>query len=110
MPRRNSPNDIQGLADLSRLSEFVMDKRLGQRSSAKKNRRNRHYDKQFIRNTLAHLPLGESMADITGDTTGDTTGEISGVLAGEPSGREGEGIDPDLAVDSADPFQTGQTQ
>ena len=91
MPRRNSPNDIQGLADLSRLSEFVMDKRLGQRSSAKKNRRNRHYDKQFIRNTLAHLPLGESIADITD----------------EPSGREGEGIDPDLAVDSADPVQAG---
>ena len=99
MPRRNSPNDIQGLADLSRLSEFVMDKRLGQRSSAKKNRRNRHYDKQFIRNTLAHLPLGESMADITAELTGE--------LAGEPSGREGEGIDPDLAVDSADPLQAG---
>lgn len=99
MPRRNSPNDIQGLADLSRLSEFVMDKRLGQRSSAKKNRRNRHYDKQFIRNTLAHLPLGESLADIAG--------ELKGELAGEPSGREGEGIDPDLAVDSADPLQAG---
>ena len=103
MPRRNSPNDIQGLADLSRLSEFVMDKRLGQRSSAKKNRRNRHYDKQFIRNTLAHLPLGESMADITAELTAELTGE----LAGEPSGREGEGIDPDLAVDSADPLQAG---
>ena len=99
MPRRNSPNNIQGLADLSRLSEFVMDKRLGQRSSAKKNRRNRHYDKQFIRNTLAHLPLGESLADIAG--------ELKGELAGEPSGREGEGIDPDLAVDSADPLQAG---
>lgn len=103
MPRRNSPNDIQGLADLSRLSEFVMDKRLGQRSSAKKNRRNRHYDKQFIRNTLAHLPLGESLADIAGELKG----ELAGELAGEPSGREGEGIDPDLAVDSADPLQAG---
>jgi hypothetical protein len=59
MPRRNSPNDIQNLADLSRLSEIVTDKRLGQRAIAKKNRRNRHYDKQFIRNTLAHLPRGE---------------------------------------------------
>lgn len=56
MPRRNSPNDIQDLGDLSRLGEFVVDKRLGQRASAKKNRRNRHYEKQFIRNTLAHLP------------------------------------------------------
>ena len=56
MPRRNSPNDIQGLGDLSRLDEFVRDKRRGQRSAAKKNRRNRHYEKQFIRNTLAHRP------------------------------------------------------
>ena len=61
MPRRNSPNDIQNLADLSRLSEIVTDKRLGQRAIAKKNRRNRHYDKQFIRNTLAHLPRGETL-------------------------------------------------
>lgn len=56
MPRRNSPNDIQSLADLSRLTDVVVDKRLGQRAAAKKNRRNRHYEKQFIRNTLAHLP------------------------------------------------------
>jgi hypothetical protein len=61
MPRRNSPNDIQNLADLSRLSEIVTDKRLGQRAIAKKNRRNRHYDKQFIRNTLAHLPRGDTL-------------------------------------------------
>ncbi len=58
MPRRNSPNQIQDLNDLSRLGEIVVDKRLGQRAAAKKNRRNRHYEKQFIRNTLAHLPLG----------------------------------------------------
>lgn len=56
MPRRNSPNDIPDLGELSRLAEFVFDKRLGQRASAKKNRRNRHYEKQFIRNTLAHPP------------------------------------------------------
>jgi len=57
MPRRNSLNVIHGLADLSQLSELVVDKRLGQRASAKKNRRNWHYEKQFIRNTLAHRPL-----------------------------------------------------
>ena len=57
MPRRNSPNDISDLSDLSRLGEIVFDKRLGQRAAAKKNRRNRHYEKQFIRNTLAHQPL-----------------------------------------------------
>jgi hypothetical protein len=31
-----------------------VDKRLGKRASAKKNRRNRHYEKQFIRNSLSH--------------------------------------------------------
>ena len=56
MTRRNSPNDIADLGELSRLGDFVFDKRQGQRASAKKHRRNRHYEKQFIRNTLAHLP------------------------------------------------------
>ncbi len=64
MTRRNSPNDIQDLGDLSRLGEFVVDKRLGQRASAKKNRRNRHYEKQFIRNTLAHLPAARPAATV----------------------------------------------
>lgn len=54
MTRRNSPQDIQALDDLNHLDQLVVDKRLGQRSSAKKNRRNRHYEKQFIRNALAH--------------------------------------------------------
>ena len=64
MSRRNSPNAIADLGDLSRLSEFVFDKRQGQRASAKKHRRNRHYEKQFIRNTLAHLPqVGRAAAD-----------------------------------------------
>ena len=54
MPRRNSPQVIRNLDDLSRLSEVVADKRLGQRSAAKKNRRNRHYEKQFIRNAMSH--------------------------------------------------------
>ncbi len=70
MTRRNSPNDIQDLGDLSRLAEFVVDKRLGQRASAKKNRRNRHYEKQFIRNALAHLPATRpagAVADIDND-------------------------------------------
>ena len=60
MPRRNSPNAIQSLSDLSHLTEIVIDKRLGQRASAKKNRRNRHYEKQFIRNSLTHLPVPEA--------------------------------------------------
>lgn len=73
MARRNSPNDIQDLSDLSRLGEIVVDKRRGQRAAAKKNRRNRHYENQFIRNTLAHRPLvtgphaGEADADADAD-------------------------------------------
>jgi hypothetical protein len=66
MTRRNSPNDIHGLDDLSRVGEFVVDKRLGQRASAKKNRRNRHYEKQFIRNTLAHRPAALTMDEHEG--------------------------------------------
>ncbi len=54
MPRRNSLNAIRDLGDLSHLGEIVVDKRSGQRASAKKNRRNRHYEKQFIRNALTH--------------------------------------------------------
>ncbi|QNK74050.1 hypothetical protein H7F36_01945 [Variovorax sp. PAMC28562] len=63
MPRRNSPNDIRDLDDLSRLADVVVDKRQGQRAAAKKNRRNRHYEKQFTRNALAHLPSGKAVAD-----------------------------------------------
>ena len=54
MPQRNSLNAIEDLSDLSHLDEIVVDKRSGQRASAKKNRRNRHYEKQFIRNSLTH--------------------------------------------------------
>jgi hypothetical protein len=63
MPRRNSPNQIQDLVDLSQLDEVVVDKRLGQRAQAKKSRRNRHYEKQFIRNTLTRVSSKE-VADI----------------------------------------------
>jgi len=59
MTRRNSPNQIQDLADLSQLGEIVVDKRLGQRAQAKQSRRNRHYEKQFIRNTLTRVPISE---------------------------------------------------
>jgi hypothetical protein len=44
----------------------VVDKRLGQRSVAKKNRRNRHYEKQFIRNALTQRSI-------------DDTSELSGL-------------------------------
>lgn len=60
MPRRDSPNQIQDLEDLSRLNELVTDKRRGQRSIAKKSRRNRHYEKQFIRNTVMRTLIHEN--------------------------------------------------
>ena len=60
MSRRNSPNAIPDLGELSRLADFVFDKRQGQRASAKRHRRNRHYEKQFIRNILARLPQVDS--------------------------------------------------
>ena len=66
MPLRNSVLAIEDLSDLSHLGELVVDKRFGQRSSAKKNRRNRHYEKQFIRNSLAHhlqLPQADPIDD-----------------------------------------------
>ena len=67
MPKRNSPNDIVDLSDLSHLGELVYDKRNGQRASAKKNRRNRHYEKQFIRNSLTHhVPLDEMPDNLEG--------------------------------------------
>ena len=61
MTRRNSPRDIKELEDLNNLDRIVVDKRLGQRSLAKKGRRNRHYEKQFIRNALTlHSSTSES--------------------------------------------------
>lgn len=62
MPKRNSPNDLKSLDDLSRLDEIIVDKRNEQRADAKKNRRNRHYGRQFIRNAI-----GRSFPDDTAD-------------------------------------------
>lgn len=52
MPKRNSPNDIKELDDLNRLDDIVHDKRNAKRAVDKKTRRDRHYEKQFIKNTL----------------------------------------------------------
>ena len=69
MPKRNSPNVIENLGDLSQLGELVFDKRNGQRASAKKGRRNRHYEKQFIRNSLTHgIPVTGADTDEPGET------------------------------------------
>ena len=52
MPKRNSPKDIKELDDLNRLDDIVFDKRNQKRAIEKKSRRDRHYQKQFIKNTL----------------------------------------------------------
>jgi len=61
MPPRNSPNQIQDLDDLSQLDDIVIDKRRTQRSIAKKSRRNRHYEKQFIKNTIMRVANNEPL-------------------------------------------------
>ena len=53
MGKRTSPNAIQDANDLSQLANIVQDKRNGKRSGAKKGRRNRHYEKQLIRNAIS---------------------------------------------------------
>ena len=53
MGKRTSPNAIHDADDLSQLSTIVVDKRNGKRSGAKKGRRNRHYEKQLIKNAIS---------------------------------------------------------
>jgi hypothetical protein len=84
MPIRNSPRAIEDLSDLNRLDELVVDKRLGKRASAKKNRRNRHYEKQFIRNSLTHhLELDPTNASDRGEPK-DKPDEIDLALSPKP--------------------------
>ena len=49
MPKRNSPNDIKNLEDLNDLQNIVVDKRNLKRKTEKRNRRDRHYNKLFIK-------------------------------------------------------------
>ena len=58
MPKRNSPNDIQHLEDLNDLQNIVVDKRNIKRKTEKRNRRDRHYNKLFIK--LAIKNYGEN--------------------------------------------------
>ncbi len=53
MAKRTSVNAIQDIHDLSQLANIVVDKRNGKRSGAKKGRRNRHYEKQLLRNAMS---------------------------------------------------------
>lgn len=63
MARRNSPLDVQGIAALGQLADLVVDKRIGKRSVEKRNRRNRHYENQFIRNVVAQHSSDETNED-----------------------------------------------
>jgi hypothetical protein len=63
MAKRTSPNAIQDGNDLSQLGNIVQDKRNGKRSGAKKSRRNRHYEKQLIRNAISAGVLQVGDAD-----------------------------------------------
>ena len=53
MAKRTWLNAIADVHDLSQLASIVQDKRSGKRSGAKKGRRNRHYEKQLIRNAMS---------------------------------------------------------
>lgn len=61
MPKRNSPNDIKEIDDLNRLEDLVFDKRNAKRATEKKTRRDRHYQKQFIKNSLTFITLNNEM-------------------------------------------------
>ena len=52
MPKRNSPNDFKNLEDLNDLETIVVDKRNIKRKTEKRNRRDRHYNKLFIKIAL----------------------------------------------------------
>ena len=56
MPKRNSPHDIKGLDDLKDLQSIVVDKRNEKRKTEKRNRRDRHYNKVFIKIALKDQP------------------------------------------------------
>jgi hypothetical protein len=51
--KRTAPNAIGDAHDLSQLASIVVDKRNDKRSGAKKGRRNRHYEKQLIKNAIS---------------------------------------------------------
>ena len=52
MPKRNSPNDFKNLDDLNDLETIVVYKRNIKRKTEKRNRRDRHYNKLFIKIAL----------------------------------------------------------
>ncbi len=62
--KRNTPSSIQQVDDLNNLGEIIKDKRNAKRADAKKQRRNRHYEKQFIRNALSNGIIYKQDTDV----------------------------------------------
>ncbi len=54
MSKRTSISDVKELDQLNDLSLIVQDKRNAKRADAKKERRNRHYNKLLIKQQLTH--------------------------------------------------------
>lgn len=75
MAKRNSSNDIKDLDDLNRIDEIVVDKRNEKRSAAKKNRRNRHYEKAFIKLALTQKPKSSSKTGLSDATSDDNNND-----------------------------------
>jgi hypothetical protein len=71
MPKRTVPNAVQTMSDLSDLAQIVVDKRNSKRSSAKKSRRNRHYENQLIRNALSQ-GMGSGTANLSANDLDET--------------------------------------
>ena len=55
MTKRSSSNNFKDVYDLNDLENKVVDKRFDKRKPEKRNRRNRHYNKQFIKKVLSDL-------------------------------------------------------
>lgn len=73
MVRRSSPNQLSSPDDLQRLGELVVDKRFDKRAKAKKNRRNRHYEKQFMRNAVRSGLLQPDAPDLSAELEDEPT-------------------------------------
>ena len=71
MSKRTAPSAIEDANDLSQLGSIVVDKRNGKRSGAKKSRRNRHYEKQLIRNAISAGILNSAPTEFGEDASVD---------------------------------------
>lgn len=67
MPRRSSPADLSQFDDLTALDAVIVDKRQAKRAHAKRSRRNRHYERQFLRHSVIRFPGGASDSSAPGD-------------------------------------------